>query len=244
MSNVPYRRIEEISAGVYQCNDWTIHYDFQKDSILKIVDCRSADNDIILNIDDICSMFGYYTGLQLDIGFTLFNPEAKLTVKCSRKSTKVNFTDDFYIECDTLKFSSLIPEEGSVILNGRVSVNHVILPDNPSKEACWPVQPLLIAPHVFQGSSLKDICNTSCICFIGCEAFADCKELKRIYLQIDDTDIQPKAFKNSGVEKISIITKIDRSRRDRFTQSAFEGNPAHDQWLELREKYTIIGKRK
>ena len=236
MSNVPYRHVEKISTGVYQYNDWTIHYDFQEDSILKIVDCRSTDNDII------CSMFGYH--LQVDVGFTLFNPAAKLTVKCSRKSTKVNFTEDFYIECDTLKFVSLISKEGSVILNGHVNVNHLILPDSPSEETFWPVQPLLIAPRVFQGSSLKDICNTDCICFIGCEAFADCKELKRMYLQIDDTDIQPKAFKNSSVEDIRIVTKIGKSRRDRFTQSAFENTPAYDKWLEYRKQYTIIGKRK
>lgn len=103
---------------------------------------------------------------------------------------------------------------------------------------------MLIAPRVFQGSSLKDICNTDCICFIGCEAFADCKELKRVYLQIDDTDIQPNAFKNSGVEDIRIVTKIGKSRRDRFTQSAFEDTPAYDKWLEYRKQYTIIGKRK
>lgn len=246
MSNVPYRHIEKISTGVYQCNDWTIHYDFQKDSILEIVDCRSTDTDILLDIDTIYGMFGCgcYKDQQVNVGFTLLNPAAKLTVKCQRNIKNVNFTDDFYIECDTLKFSSLLSREGSVILNGHVNVNHLILPDSPSEETFWPTQPLLIAPRVFQGSSLKDICNTDCICFIGCEAFADCKELKRVYLQIDDTDIQPNAFKNSGVEDIRIVTKIGKSRRDRFTQSAFEDTPAYDKWLEYRKQYTIIGKRK
>lgn len=245
MSNIPYRHIEEISDGVYQYNEWTIHYDFKEDSILEIVNCKSEDTNVILNIDEICSMFRcYQKHPRIDVGFMLMNPSAKLSIICQRGIKEVRFKDDFDIECDTLEFESLICKTGSVILNGHVNVNHLILPANPFEETYWPMQPLLIGPNVFKGSSLQDICNTDCISFIGREAFADCKELKRVYLKVGVTDIQPKAFKNSGVERIEIINTPYNNKFGRFTKSAFDDTPAHAYWLELRSNYKRVRKMK
>lgn len=241
-SNKGFRNVIKISDNLYQYGDWTIRYQFKQGCPFEIVECNTQDDNITLDLNDMNMIFGmnsFKSNIYLD--FQLIQPQANFSILYKSIQHKIICRENFKLVCNTLAMKS-VNNYGTfgLMLDGAIDVKHLVFPSSTAVSDCLYVT---IKDHMFENSSIETVQNTQHIEYIGKYAFANCKCLKHIDLDVYSTKLAPYAFLNSGVECINI--EYFEGLEDMLISSptAFDGTQCQRFWRNLRNNVRLNKKK-